>query len=232
MKNMSRREKTCLLMPFLFLCGLTLVSCKDDNEFEKTLPRFIEALPSAENVMSTSAYIPVNEKGNIELRLSYDGKIFTYPTDYTISYSNFLDGKDGFELKGLQPSRTYYYTMVYHISKNKEVYSKQIKSFTTQGVSIEFIGQGESNKLRLKIHDADEEDADSHVLNVVFYGVNSNGEIESVFTHTTHIGNGIWEQDYWRPAEGDRWKAVVKCSLRDVAETPVYTFVNGEWKVF
>ncbi|MBR6981744.1 MAG: hypothetical protein IKH88_18200 [Prevotella sp.] len=44
--------------------------------------------------------------------------------------------------------------------------------------------------------------------------------------------DGIWEDDCWWPSGGDRWKAVVKCdSGRAVAETPVITFVNGEWKV-
>lgn len=230
---MKRIKNNCIFIFFLFLCSIALVSCKDDdNEIEETLPRVIEELPSAENVKSTSAYIPVNENAHVELRVGFDEKNVINPTEYMIM-SLFLNREAGFELKGLEPSRTYYYTMVYHKSNKylEEVFSKQVKSFTTQGVSIEFIGQGERNSLRVKIHAADEEDADSYSLHVTFYSVNGNGEVEGVFNKTNHIGGGIWEQEYFRPFEGDSWKAaVISNSGSAVAETPIYTFVNGEWK--
>ena len=231
---MSKRENTFIFMLFLLILGQTLVSCKDDEDgIDETLPRVIENLPNAENVKSTTAFIPFDEKRTVGVVYGFDENII-HPTDHMVYvvYCNYLDGEDGVHLKGLEPSRTYYYTTVYYNGK-EEIYSKQIKTFTTQGVKIEFIGQGESNKLRFKTYAAEEWD-EVLDLSVALHGVNEQGVVGGLFTiGTNYIGDGVWELDFFiRPVEGDRWKAVIKCyNGREVAETPVYTFVNGEWKV-
>ena len=217
-------------MLFLFILGLTLVSCNNDEDgIDETLPRVMENLPSAVNVKSTSAYIPVGEKVHVELRVGFDGNLIL-PTTYGVK-CYFLNGEDGFQVDGLEPSRTYYYTMVYYKGKDDVVYSKQTKSFTTQDVSIDFIELGEGNKLRVKVRGVEKWDIPSG-LHVEFYSADGNGDFSNLSLRTRFLGDGIWEDDCWWPSEGDRWKAVVKCdSGRAVAETPVITFVNGEWKV-
>ena len=227
---MSKRENTFIFMLFLLILGQTLVSCKDDEDgIDETLPRVIENLPSAENVRSTSAYIPVNEKAHLELRLGFDENLL-HPTVYGVT-CYFLNGEDGFHVDYLEPSRIYYYTMVYYKGKDDVVYSKQTKSFTTQGVSIDFIEPGEGNKLRVKVRGVEESDVPSG-LHVEFYLADENGDFSNLSLRTRSLGNGIWEDDCWWPSEGERWKAVVKCDGgRVVAETPVVTFVNGGWKV-
>ena len=58
---------TCLLLsPTLLACS----SNDEDEPKEKSNFTFIENLPEAENVRSTSAYIPVNDKGSFCLRYS------------------------------------------------------------------------------------------------------------------------------------------------------------------
>ena len=114
---MSKRENTFIFMLFLLILGQTLVSCKDDEDgIDETLPRVIENLPSAENVRSTSAYIPVNEKAHLELRLGFDENLL-HPTVYGVT-CYFLNGEDGFHVDYLEPSRIYYYTMVYYKGLN------------------------------------------------------------------------------------------------------------------
>ena len=233
---MIKRENTCIFILFLFLLGLTLVSCKDDDENEVTLPQVLEDLPSAENIKSTSAYIPVNisanERGRLELLVGVDENLKN-PSGlmYRSYYLDWGGEEEGYELKALDPSCTYYYTMVFH-KGNKgtdEVYAKQIKTFTTQGANIEFIGQGESNSLRVKAYGVEEEDAD--YLHVTFYAFDKYSGAKSFMVGPNYMGNGIWEQEAFRPSEGERWQAVAKgYSGRVVAETPIYTFVNGEWK--
>ena len=227
---MSKREFTCIFMLFLFILGQTLVSCNNDEDgIDDPLPRVMEYLPSAENVKSTSAYIPVGEKVHVELRVGFDENLFL-PITYGVK-CYFLNGEDGFLVDGLEPSRTYYYTMVYYKGKDDVVYSKQTKSFTTQGVSAEFIQPGEGNKLRVKVRGVEESDVPSG-LHVEFYLADENGDFSNLSLRTRSLGNGIWEDDCWWPSEGERWKAVVKCDGgRVVAETPVVTFVNGGWKV-
>ena len=227
---MTKRENTRIFMLFLFILGLTLVSCNNDEDgIDETLPRVMENLPSAENVKSTSAYIPVGEKVHVELRVGFDENLIL-PITYGVK-CYFLNGEDGFLVDGLEPSRTYYYTMVYYKGKDDVVYSKQTKSFTTQGVSIDFIEPGEGNKLRVKVRGVEESDVPSG-LHVEFYLADENGDFSNLSLRTRSLGNGIWEDDCWWPSEGERWKAVVKCDGgRVVAETPVVTFVNGGWKV-
>ena len=228
---MNKRGTTCIFMLFVIFLGLTFVSCKDDQDgSDEPLPRAIENLPSAENVQSTTAFIPIDERRPIGVVYGFDENLI-HPTEHMVAmvHCDFLDGEDGFHLTCLEPSRTYYYTTVYYKDK-KEIYSKQVKSFTTQGVKIEFIGQGESNKLRFKTYAAEDWD-DVLDLSVAFYGVNEQGVVDGFFTGTNYIGDGIWEQNYFRPTEGDRWKATIKCYYgREVAETPIYTFVNGKWE--
>ena len=227
---MSKRENTFIFMLFLLILGQTLVSCKDDEDgIDETLPWVIENLPSAENVRSTSAYIPVNEKAHLELRLGFDENLL-HPTVYGVT-CYFLNGEDGFHVDYLEPSRIYYYTMVYYKGKDDVIYSKQTKSFTTQDVSVNFIEPFEGNKLRVKVRGVEESDVPSG-LHVEFYRANENGEFSNLSLRTTSLGDAIWENECWWPSEGDRWKAVVKCnSVRVVAETPVITFVNGKWEV-
>lgn len=220
-------------MPILFVLGLVITSCGDDGEsVDETLPRVLGNIPSAVDVKSTTAYVPVSEiptNGNLELRVCCDGDPRASEKYWFYCYT--LDG-DGFSVKGLEPSRTYYYTIAFYKGGKgvNMVCSDQVKSFTTQGVSIEFIGQGESNRLRLKTTAVEDWD-DVTGLHVHLYGINDDGEIKGVNYDTQYLGDGIWEANYFIPFEGDRWKAVIVGSENHIfAETPIHTFVNGKWQ--
>ena len=229
---MKKTENTCIFILFLILLGQTFVSCKDDeNEFEDELIQAIDNLPSMQDIKSTTAFLPFDKKyrhHNIELQVNIEDKFIM--SSYMILCYTMSEEEDGFRVSGLEPSRTYYYTLLYN-KINTGIYSKQTKSFTTSGVNIEFIGRGESNKLLLKVHDLEEMDADLHTVGVAYQYFNKEGEeISKGGSH--YIGDYIWELNpSLGPSVGDHWKAFAKCSQdRVVAETPMITYIDGEWK--
>lgn len=231
---MKKTENTCIFILFLILLGQTFVSCKDDeneDEYEDALIQAIDNLPSMQDIKSTTAFLPFDKKyryRHIELEVNIEDKFIM--SSYMILCYTMSEEEDGFRVFGLEPSRTYYYTLRYN-KKNTGIYSKQTKSFTTSGVNIEFIGRGENNKLLVKVHDLEEMDATLHTVGVAYQYFNKEGkEISKGGSH--YIGDFIWElSPSLVPSEGDYWKAFAKCSQdRVVAETPIITYVDGEWK--
>lgn len=219
------------ILSIMAISSLTFLSCGgDDNDIENPMPKLVENLPSAENVKSTSAYIPVYDKGSIELVLGGNEQ---FNLEGVLYYHSFLPMDScGFLLTGLEPDSTYYYTMVYHYGY-ESIWSKQVKSFTTKGVSIEFIdptiismGNWERKALRVKTHGVEEWDV-PYNLNVIVYWTQDGSAGRSI-SYPTYLGDGIWQLDSW-PSEGEHCQAVIQCwgGYRTVAKTPIVTLSNG-----
>ena len=224
---MKKTENTCIFILFLILLGQTFVSCKDDeneDEYEDALIQAIDNLPSMQDIKSTTAFLPFDKKyryRNIELEVNIEDKFIM--SSYMILCYTMSEEEDGFRVFGLEPSRTYYYTLLYN-KKNTGIY--KVLYFK----NIEFIGRGENNKLLVKVHDLEEMDA-TLTVGVAYQYFNKEGkEISKGGSH--YIGDFIWELSPSQvPSEGDYWKAFAKCSQdRVVAETPIITYVDGEWK--
>lgn len=218
------------ILSIMAISSLTFLSCGgDDNDIEKNMPKLVENLPSAENVKSTSAYIPVYDKGSIELVWGGNEQFNLELVFYNYTYLPM--DSCGFLLTGLEPDSTYYYTMVYHYGY-ESIWSKQVKSFTTKGVSIEFIepaiisGKYERKLLRVKTHGVEEWDV-PYNLNVYFYWT-QDGSDGCAISYPTYLGDGIWQLDRW-PSEGEHWQAVIQNwgGYRTVAKTPIVTLSNG-----
>ena len=232
MNPMNNNLKKAILS-LMAITSLTFLSCgNDEKDIEEPLPKLVENLPSAENIKSTSAYIPVYDKGMIELRWGGDKQLTTYQGQYYTT--SLMKDSCGFRLTGLEPNYTYYYTMVYHKGE-ESIISKQVKSFTTKGVSIAFIepgtvsmGNWERNVLRVKTSGVEESDV-PYNLHVVFYCTRDGSDGRSISTQTTYLGDGIWQDDSW-PSEGEHYQAVIKCwgDGRTVAETPFITLKDGQ----
>jgi hypothetical protein len=217
-----------VILSIMTISSLTFLSCGDKDD---PLPKFVENLPSAERVKSTSAYIPVYDKGTIELRYGRNENLDTCWVEY---YSAYLP-KDscGWLITCLEPDLTYYYTMIYH-QGNERILSKQTGSFTTKGVSIEFIepttismGYEERKVLRVKTHGVEKWDVPAN-LQVIICCKRDGYDYPSYYGLATNVGDGIWQGE-WRPSEGEHFQALIKCrrSERTVAETPIFTFSNG-----
>jgi len=232
MHTMNNNLKKAILS-LMAITSLTLLSCGSDEKYiEEPLPKLVENLPSAEHVKSTSAYIPVYDEGQIELRWGGDEQVVSHAGPYISTY--LMKDSCGFRLTGLEPNCTYYYTMVYHKGK-ESIFSKQVKSFTTKSVSIAFIepgtvsmGNWERNVLRVKTTGVEEDDV-PYNLHVMFYCTRDGSDGRSISTQTTYLGDGIWQDDSW-PSEGEHYQAVIKCwgDGRTVAETPFITLKNGQ----
>ena len=237
-KHIRMNEKKLVNMVLALTCLLlspTLLACSSNDEDEpkeKSNFTFIDNLPEAENVRSTSAYIPVNDKGSFCLRYSTSEDIsssFMY-----VSSLNTLLEKDscGFYLSGLEPETTYYYTMVC-VTGNEEIPSNQVKSFTTKGVVIEFVepetvSMGNWSRKIPRVKTNGIEDRDIHSLFVQFriWPVSAPSD-KGLSNVTTFAGNGIWKDDN-SLEEGYCYQASVTNSYgRIFAQTPVMLWTNG-----
>lgn len=218
------------------LLSLTFISCGDDDEDIKApLPDFIEHLPSAENIKATTAFIPVNAslpEGTVEL---YWGSTETGLRDGHVSTN--LDKKlNGFQLSWLEPDQTYYYTIAYYPPySNEPVYSKEIKSFKTKGVGIQFTDlaiTSEGNRpeyaLRIKVTGLEETDALSNMYVSLYSAYTDNsGYITHGICSLRYLGDAVWE--YEAIDEYDSYLAVIKNQEgRIFAKTPVVKFVDGK----
>ena len=186
------------------LLNLTFISCGDDDEDIKApLPDFIEHLPSAENIKATTAFIPVNAslpEGTVEL---YWGSTETGLRDGYVSTN--LDRKlNGFQLSWLEPDQTYYYTIAYYPPySNEPVYSKEIKSFKTKGVGIQFTDlaiTSEGNRpeyaLRIKVTGLEETDALSNMYVSLYSAYTDNsGYITHGICSLRYLGDAVWEYE-------------------------------------
>lgn len=220
-----------IILSVIFLSSVAFISCGDDNDIVEPLPKFIENLPSPENVRSTSVFIPVYDEGNIGLLLARDETFSFCIVQFISTYLE--DDFRGFLVSGLEPDCTYYYTMRYHGRSEGIYYSKQVKSFTTKGVSIAFIepatkpmGSWEEKALRVKTSGVEEIDVHNN-LYVLFHNIRDDSDGLGI-SFPTYLGDGVWQCDNW-PREGDHWWATIECkeSRREVARTPLVTLKNG-----
>ena len=232
-------EKRLITMALVLTCLLlspTLVSCgsnDEDNPTEKSNLTFIDNLPEAESVQSTSAYIPVNDKGSFWLHYSTSEDINS-SFMYVLSLNTLLE-KDscGFYLRGLEPETTYYYTMVCAMG-NKKIPSHQVKSFTTKGVGIEFIepetvSMGNWSRKIPRVRTIGIEDREVPYNLFVQFRVWPEGDPshKGLSAVTTFAGNGIWKDDT-SLEEGCCYQASVTNSRgRIFAQTPVVLWTNG-----
>lgn len=225
-----------IILSLMVFSNLAFVSCSDNDD---DAPRkennltFIDNLPDAENIKSTSAYIPVYDKGIFQLRFGMNADLNTFYIGGYILSSYLAEDSCGFYLSGLEPDATYYYTMVCQIG-NETIASNQVKSFTTKGVGIEFIepetvsmGNWERKIPRVKTIDIEDSEVPLNLF-VQFYIWRqrdpSNVGLSAV---TTYAGDGIWKDDN-SLEEGVCYQAFVKThSGRVVAKTPVVLWTNG-----
>lgn len=224
-----------LFLSVVAFASLTFLSCgnhdDDDNDASKQF-MFIDHLPDATNISSTSAFIPIQDQGSFEIRYSTDNDLnsnyaFTILTTFTATPPY------GFTLRGLEPETTYYYTIV-SISGRDPVFSHQVKSFTTKGVGITFIepetvsmGNWDRLILRLQTTGIDDSDVPLNLFVQVRSWPQDNPSQVGLSAVTTYAGEGIWKDDN-TPREGECYQAVVKThSGRTVAHTPVVVWTNG-----
>lgn len=233
-------KKTLITMILALTCvlsSLTLVSCSSSNEDdpkEKYNLTFVDNLPEAESVRSTSAYIPVNDKGNFQLRYSTIEDISS-SFMHVLSLNTLLNTDSrGFNLTGLEPETTYYYTMVYSINDHEEIPSKQVKSFTTKGVGIEFIepetvsmGNWSRKIPRVKTIDIEDSEVPYNLFVQFRIWPESDPSQKGLSGVTTFAGKGIWKDDN-SLEEGYCYQAYVTNHYgRIFAQTPVMLWTNG-----
>ena len=224
------------ILPLLTLSSLSLMSCGDNDELNEIRGKmtFIDNLPDAVDIKSTTAFIPVHDQGLFNIRFSTNDDLVTQFKSMMINtYDPQYSG--GFLLQGLLPETTYYYTMECLVGKDSRIPSNQIKTFITHEVSVEFIEPDpevtnfwDRKLLRVKTYGIEENDVYYH-LNVHFctwdQGEHSR---KGWLVSTTYIGDGIWE-DGSILFEGDCCQAFVM-TFNDghiVAQTPAMMMTNG-----
>ena len=224
-----------IIISSMALLSLTFISCGDDDEeIEDIQPAFIEHLPSAENIKATTAFIPVNSNllGTVELHWG------STETGLREGYvSSRLDREsNGFLLTWLEPEQTYYYTIVYYPYNSTEpVYSKEIKSFKTKSVSIQFTdpvitsaGNRPTYALRAKVEGIEERDYPSNLFVSIYSAYTDNGGNTTLgICSNKYLGDAVWQYD--APDEEDLYIAVIKNSGgRIFAKTPIVRLVDGK----
>ncbi len=224
------------LLSFFAVTGVMLSSCDNEHDNDTTSQyAFVDHLPEATNIGSTSAFIPVQDKGFFEIHYGVNNDLTN--SHALMSFNTITDtNARGFGLRGLEPDTTYYYTMVCLSSKDP-IYSNQTKSFKTKGVSIKFIdsetvsmGKRDRQILRLQTSGIEDEDVPYYLFVQVRSWSLDNPTQVGLSAVTTFAGNGIWKDDD-TPSEGDCYQAVVKThSGRIVAKTPIVVWENGALK--
>lgn len=220
------------------LLGLTLTACSSNEEedpVKKYHLTFVDNLPEAENIQSTSAYIPVTNEGDFYLYYSTSENMdattkFVHALTLTTKADQY---QYGFNVVGLDPGTTYYYTMECVVG-GRRVASKQIKSFTTQQVGIEFmeplsVSRGNWSELVPRVRTINIGDNDTvWDLFVSFYAwPESHPDNVSISAVTRFVGDGVWIDD--SPlAEGYCYQAAVVNSQGTVfAKTPAMLWKDG-----
>ena len=209
-----------------------LSSCNNDDE--KFMTFINDDIPDATDNKSTSVIIPFYgyENANVQYSLNKDFSI------YQESMVSVLPNNDrGYYLQGLEPDTTYYYRM--SIYKNKSyIYSNQVKSFTTKGVSIEFIepdtvsmGYWTRSVLRVKTTGIEDIDIPYHILVRIYGWPSSNPSEVGWFPETKYVGDGIWtNKSIDSRTDGYCYQAFVETySGRKLAKTSVITSKNRTW---
>ena len=226
--------KKNIILSTVALSCLALASCGNDNDaFEEVNKMsFMSNLPDAENIKSTSAYVPVYDKGYFRIVYSTNKDQITSHGGGFFETSLIPDDSSGFLLRLLEPDATYYYTMAY-LRNDMILYSNQVKSFTTKGVSIEFIepetvpmGNWIRKIPRVKTTGIEDSDVPNLFVNFYFWS-QSNPSSVGLSAVTSYAGGGIWKDDN-SLKEGECFQAEVKVrNGRVVAKTPVMVWTNG-----
>lgn len=225
-----------LTLSCALLLSLALTSCSSDEEEDPVVKyhlTYVDNLPDAEKISSTTAYVPVNDEGDFWLYISTEKDMFAEYVLSRVLYTDLTQGVHGFNVEGLDPGTTYYYTMCTQIN-GKQLFSKEIKSFTTQEVSIEFmepqtVSMVNWNKLipRVKTTNIDDSAA-AHDLFVRFESwQKSTPKSVSVSSVTRFSGDGVWIDDS-DLLEGTCYQAfVINRDGTKFAQPPVMLWENG-----
>lgn len=209
-----------------------LSSCNNDDD--KYLTFINDNIPDATDIKSTSVIIPYYGYENVIVQYSLN-KDFSCCQQ---SMVNVLPNNDrGYYLQALEPDTTYYYRMSLYQNKSY-IYSNQVKSFTTKGVSIEYIepgtvsmGHWTRSVLRVKTTDIEDIDIPYHILVRIYGWPSSDPSQVGWFPETKYLGDGIWiNESIDSRTDGYCYQAFVETyNGRKLAKTPVIISNNKTW---
>jgi len=227
------KKRTIITLLIAFVAMTILSCCSDDEGTEVNNLTFIDNLPEAEDIRSTSVFVPVRDKGIFRLLYSLDNDLSSFYMGSNLLSTYLVEDSCGFYLRGLEPDTTYYYTMVC-LMGDETIASHQVKTFTTKSVGIAFIepetvsmGNWDREVLRVRTMGIEESDVPLNLF-VQFHRWPQNDPSGiSLSAVTSYVGDGIWKDDN-TPVEGYCYQAEVKTHHgRIVARTPVILWTDG-----
>lgn len=222
------KKNGIFLMFAMLMLAFGISSCSNDKADEEEavveMPDFVNNLPEATDIKCTSAYIPVYDKGEIELLVNNDPNLY----DFSMIRTRKMN-PDGFRVR-LLPSMTWYYTLIKY-DGDKVIKSNQIKSFTTKSLEIE-MQEPEINEEglvsfitpRAKTTGIEEEDLD--IFRIVFH-IAQAGKTDNYSSRGgQYEGDGIWKSSFTEYVSSPiEVKAIIIDDYHNqYAETPWITY--------